>query len=237
MGGGVRRMRAAYRLVVGVGKPFLALVGRRVWSGGEYLPRDTGFIAVANHISTLDPLSVGHFLHDNGAPPRFLAKAELFRVPVLGAIFRGADQIPVERGTNRAGNSLEAAQKALEKGECVMIFPEGTLTDDPDLWPMRAKTGVARLALATGKPVVPIAQWGTQDVIPPDKSRLILSRKRRSLHVVAGPAVDLSEYLGKPVTSRVLREVTDLIMGEVTALLSQVRGEQPPAVDNLDEDR
>ncbi|MDR3069170.1 MAG: 1-acyl-sn-glycerol-3-phosphate acyltransferase, partial [Cellulomonas sp.] len=109
---------------------------RTSWSGVEHLPTDQGFIVAVNHVTNLDPLTAAHFLWDQGFAPRIMAKHSLFGVPVLGRLLLGIGAIPVHRGTAAGARSLDAAAAALEQGECVLLFPEGTLTRDPDLWPM-----------------------------------------------------------------------------------------------------
>lgn len=216
-----------YRLVVVIVKPLLRLLTNREYHGVENVPATGGFIAVANHVSEIDPLMVGEFLIDAGRPPRFLAKKELFRKPPMKWIVEGAKQIPVDRRSSDAAQALTAAVDALKTGECVLIYPEGSATRDPELWPMRARTGVARLALLSGAPVVPIAQWGPQEILPYRARRPKLF-PRRTMRVVAGPPVDLAEYAGKPVTAELLRAATDRIMHAVADLLAGLRGGTPP---------
>lgn len=200
---------------------------RRTWSGGENLP-DGAFIAAANHMTNIDPLVTAHYLYDNDVAPRIMAKSSLFTVPVLGWALRSTGQIPVYRGTAQAGDALVAAREALENGECVLVFPEGTLTRDPDLWPMVAKTGTARLALMTKAPVVPLAQWGATALMGRYKA-LLKPIPRKQVWVTAGPPVDLSDLYGRPLEGAVLREATDRIMDAITALLAELRREEPPA--------
>jgi 1-acyl-sn-glycerol-3-phosphate acyltransferase len=200
---------------------------RPSWSGAEHLPRDRGFIVAVNHVTNLDPLTFAHFLWDNGHAPRIMAKDSLFRVPVLGPVITGIGLIPVARGTAAAGASLDAAAAALAAGECIAVFPEGTLTRDPDLWPMVAKTGTARLALATGAPVVPVAQWGAHRVLG-RYSKVLKPVPRKPVSVVAGPPVDLSDLAAGPHDSTALRSATTRIMAAITQQLAQIRGEQPP---------
>jgi 1-acyl-sn-glycerol-3-phosphate acyltransferase len=226
-----RRVRIGfwYRLVAVIAKPLLRLFTNRERAGAENIPVTGGFIAVANHVSEIDPLVVGEFLLDLGRPPRFLAKKELFRKPPMKWIVEGAHQIPVDRRSSDAAQALSAAVDALHAGECVLIYPEGSATRDPQLWPMRARTGVARLALLSGAPVVPIAQWGPQEILP-YKARKPKLFPRRTMRVVAGPPVDLSEFTDKPVTAELLRAATDRIMHTVADLLAGLRGGTPPAV-------
>nr|NLD39742.1 1-acyl-sn-glycerol-3-phosphate acyltransferase [Actinomycetales bacterium] len=223
-----RTLLLGFRILVGVLRPMMVRLTDPHWTGAENLPPDGGYIVVANHMTNADPVSFGHFLVDNHVPVKVLSKAELFRIPVFGRIVSSAGMIPVERGTAQAGDSLRAAKDALARGEVVGVFPEGTLTHDPGGWPMRGKSGAARLALETGAPVIPIAHWGMHRIMPPHTGRIITLRKQR-VDVAAGPPVDLSDLLGQELTGPVLREATDRMMGEVRRLLAEIRGEEPPA--------
>jgi 1-acyl-sn-glycerol-3-phosphate acyltransferase len=197
------------------------------WLGREHIPATGGVLVAANHISYADPLTFARFVWDAGRVPRFLAKDELFRVFFLRRVLRGAGQIPVHRGSTDAHASLRDAVAALAAGEAVCIYPEGTVTRDPDWWPMVSRTGVARLALATDVPVVPVAQWGPQEAVDIYRKRF-RPLPRKTATCVAGPPVDLSAYRGRPQTAELLREVTDVIMARVRDLLGELRGETPP---------
>ena len=226
---------SGYVLVERILKPIIKAMAKRQWRGGENLRRPGGLVVAANHLSWFDPLVVAHFVNDNGRPVRFLAKAEIFKVPVIGKLIASAGQIPVSRGTSAAVSSLHAAVDAVKAGECVVIYPEGTLTRDKNLWPMTAKSGAARIALSTGAPVVPVAHWGAQDVLPPyGKSVHVIPR--RTVHVLAGPPVNLDDLRGQPITASLLAEATSRIMAAITGLLAELRGEQPPTAP-LDRDR
>ena len=217
-----------YRFVVVVLKPLLLLFTKRDWRGRGNVPRTGAVILAVNHITYADPVTVSHFVHDLSRPPRFLAKVEIFRLPFLGRVVRGAGQIPVHRNSADAAVALRDAVEALERGECLVIYPEGTVTRDPELWPMLARTGVARLALTTGCPVVPVAQWGAQEILMPYAKDVHLL-PRKTIRVAAGPPVDLSEFAGKGLTADVLRAATDKVMAEIRALLAELRGEPAPA--------
>lgn len=216
-----------YWAVVGLLRPPILALTKRDWSGGEHLPRQGGFVVAANHISEVDPFMLAHFLVDHGTPPVFLAKSSLFRLPLLGRTLRALGQVPVERGTVHASTALGAAEDAVRAGSCVAIMPEGTLTRDPGLWPMRAKTGVARVALATGAPVIPVAQWGPQALLAPYAR--VPRFARVTMQVRAGPPVDLDDLRGLPLTPARLREATDRVMADITAILGDLRGEEPPS--------
>jgi 1-acyl-sn-glycerol-3-phosphate acyltransferase len=208
-------------------KGVLTVWNRRDWRGMEHLAGGGGAIIVANHISHADPLVCAHFIYDAGRWPQFLGKASLFRVPVIGWLLHKAGQIPVERGTAEAAKSLETLRVAIKDGGTVVIYPEGTTTRDADLWPMRGKTGAARLALATGAPVIPIAMWGPEKMFDPRTSKVNL-RPRIPVTVVAGPPVDLGRFAGASPTSSTLAEMTDEMMLRVRDLLAEIRGATPP---------
>lgn len=223
-----RRLGFWRRLAVMLLKPPLWLLTARHWRGMEHLPTSGGAIVVSNHISYADPLVVAHFVYDAGRWPQFLAKQGVFDVPVIGRILHKLRQIPVRRGTVDAARSLEAATTAVKAGDAIVIYPEGTITRQPELWPMRGRTGVARLWLATGAPVVPVVNWGAQRLVDP-RTRKLRPRPRTPVTVVAGPPVDLSAYRDAPVTTATLQEITEQVMQALQDLLAQVRQEQPPA--------
>ncbi|MFE3642103.1 lysophospholipid acyltransferase family protein [Streptomyces sp. NPDC059169] len=224
-----RRIGFWYRLAAVIAKPPLVVLFKRDWRGMEHIPAEGGFITAVNHNSYLDPLSYAHYQYNTGRVPRFLAKAALFKGSFVGTILRGTGQIPVFRETTNALDAFRAAVDAIERGECVAFYPEGTLTRDPELWPMAGKTGAARVALLTKAPVVPVAQWGANLAMPPyakeNKLRLF---PRKTLIVQAGPPVDLSRFHGLEPTPEVLREATEAIMAAITGLLEEVRGEKAP---------
>jgi len=223
-----QRSNRAYRNVARIVRPALFAMTCRDWRGAEHLPTDVGFIAAGNHMSNIDPLTFAHFLYDNGFAPKILAKSTLFKVPVLGPVLRATGQIPVYRNSTAAGRSLGTAVDAVKDGECVAVFPEGTLTRDPDLWPMVGKTGVARLALTTRAPVVPIAQWGAQTLLGRYK-KLLKPFPRKRIVIVAGPPVVLDDLYDRPQDNATLREATERVMAAITTLLEEIRGESAPA--------
>ena len=223
------RSNRAYRIVAHIVRPLLRAMTRHAWSGTENFPREGGFIVTSNHMTNIDPLTFAHFLWDNGVAPKILAKASLFKVPVLAGVLRATGQIPVYRNTTSAGESLTAAVTAIGEGDVVAVFPEGTLTRDPELWPMVGKTGIARLALTTKAPVIPVAQWGPQNLLA-RYGKLLKPFPRKLVTIVAGPPVVLDDLYDRPQDSATLREATERVMDAITALLAQVRDEEPPAV-------
>jgi 1-acyl-sn-glycerol-3-phosphate acyltransferase len=224
-----RRQRLGfwYRLVICVVKPSLLVLTKKDWRGMDNVPHEGGIIVAANHVSEIDPLVIGHYLYDLGRAPRFLAKSERFRKPPMKWIAEGAKQIPVSRHASDASAALVPAVEALQSGECVLIYPEGSATRDPELWPMKARTGVARVALMSGAPVIPIAMWGPEAILP-YKARRPKLFPRRTMRLVAGAPVDLSAFMGKPLTADLLHAATDAIMRRIADQLSDLRGEPAP---------
>ncbi len=207
--------------------PF-AMFGTRIgWRGGEHIPRTGGALLAMNHVSFSDPIFDVAFTISHGRMPRFLAKSELWEVPIVRSVLGKGGHIPVYRSSARAGDAYRDAIAAVQRGEIVAFYPEATYTRDPDGWPMKAKNGIARIALVSGVPVIPVANWGSQVVLPPRTGRPRLGRR---VTIVAGPPVDLSAWLGGPRTRSALDGVTAAIMSDVTALLAGVRDEQAPAL-------
>ena len=218
-------------------KPTMTLWTRRDWSGMANIPAEGGVILAANHLSEVDPLVVAHFVYDAGRWPQFLAKSSLFNNKVIGSALRSARQIPVFRGTADAVKSLEAATAAVRAGDAVLIYPEGTTPKAGDLWPQRGKTGVARLFLETGAPVVPIVTWGPQRMFDPRREgnrpgRRLNPRPRMPVTVVAGPPLDLSKWADAAPTPANLYAITDEVMTALRDLLAGIRGEPAPEQPN-----
>jgi 1-acyl-sn-glycerol-3-phosphate acyltransferase len=219
----------AWRLSIGLLRPILMLITKREWVGVERLPPQGGVIVTPNHHSHIDPLTFAHCLVDNGRLPRFLAKDSLFTVPLVRQILVATGQVPVHRLTSDAASAFHGAVQAVQDGKVVVVYPEGTITRDVDLWPMVGKTGAARIALASGVDVVPVAQWGAQDLLYPyAKWPKILPRK--TMHIRFGAPVPLDDLRGRPLTNDVLHEATERIMTAITSELEIIRGEKAPAV-------
>lgn len=227
------------RLSIVVLRPVLYALLKRDWRGRRNVPRTGGLIVAANHISESDPLALSHFVFESGRYPVFLAKSTLFGNGFVGRVMRGTGQIPVHRDRTDAAMALEEAEEALKAGQCLMFYPEGTCTRDPELWPMTGQTGVARIALTTGAPVLPLASWGAHELLPyrkGEKTGLAGRLKpgfhpfpRKTMRVIAGPPVDLSAYQGEPLTAETLRAATADIMRAIAELVGELRGEKPPA--------
>ena len=217
-----------FNVAVPIVKPTLLAVADREWRDGEKIPATGGCIVAFNHISHVDPLLSAHFLYDHGRLPRYLAKSGLFKNRFLGGFLRSAGQIPVERLSRNAVGAFDAAVEAVRAGECVVVYPEGTLTRDPALWPMTGKSGAARIALETGCPVVPVGQWGAHELLPPYTTRPKLF-PRKTIRMQAGDPVDLSDLLTAPRNAATINAATDRIMDAITGLVAGLREEEPPA--------
>jgi 1-acyl-sn-glycerol-3-phosphate acyltransferase len=193
--------------------------------GLDRVPSDGPSILAGNHLSYLDPLAHGYFVDKAGRRPRFLAKQELFDKPVVGTVLRGAGQISVRRGAGDV-SPLEEATRALQEGEVVVIYPEGTTTTtDPDFSPGRGKTGAVRLSLATGVPILPVATWGGQYVWRKDgRQNLAFGRP---IWVRAGDTIDPRSRAGADAEPALVRALTDELMDGLSSLVEDLRARYP----------
>jgi 1-acyl-sn-glycerol-3-phosphate acyltransferase len=217
---------SSYRGLATLVSPTVALATKKDWRGTEHLVFDGGCVIGANHISWSDPPILAQFIWANDRPPRFLGKDSVFKVPVFGALITSAGQIPVARDGDAAA-AASAAIDAARRGETVVVYPEGTITKDPDLWPMCAKTGAARIALTAGVPLIPVAQWGPQDLLHPHGKVLKLF-PLKTMHLRVGPAIDLDDLRGREINEKVLRIATARLMTAITSMLEEMRGEKAP---------
>ena len=221
------RTKRIFNVLGNIVRPLMTSLMGKTWKGFENLPQG-GYILCPNHLTEIDPLVVGHAVYSHGRLPRWMAKESLFKPPVLGWILRETGQIPVARSAAGAGDSLKASKKVLDAGGVVVIYPEGTLTRDPNLWPMVGRTGAARLALQTGAPVIPMAHWGDQELLPRYSKKMYLF-PRKHVTVSVGQPVDLDDFRNGPRTRKVLEEATERIMASITELQAEIRGETPPS--------
>ncbi len=195
------------------------------FEGLERVPPEGPLIVAGNHLSYIDPFAHGYFVVKAGRRPRFLAKQELFENPFLRTVLLGAGQIPVRRGIGDR-TPLDEAERALEGGEVVVIYPEGTsVTEAPDLSPGRGKTGAVRLSLSSGVPVLPVATWGGQHVwLRSGKGSLKFGRP---IWLKAGEAFDPSMYRERAGDPELVRKLTDQLMGELAMLVADLRARYP----------
>ena len=208
--GAKTRMDSTFWLAKAIVKPPLAAWFRWSIEGLENIPKDGAALLAFNHIAFLDPLAAAYAVDRAGRKPRFLAKSELFQDKRINWILRGAGQIEVKRGTPEAPMALDKAVDALNRGEIVVVFPEGTITTDPELHPMAAKTGIVRLSLLTDVPVIPAAVWGTANVWP--KGFAPSWRPRQDLCVRIGEPMRVEGDIENPDTwAAAGRQVMDAI--------------------------
>jgi 1-acyl-sn-glycerol-3-phosphate acyltransferase len=208
-----------YWVVKAILGPFLTLVFRPWSEGIENVPREGPAIIASNHLSFAD-----HFFGPLPLPRKvtYLAKAEYFtghgpKGLVSKAFFRGMGQIPVDRtGGAASERALRTGLRVLSQGKLLGIYPEGTRTPDGRLY--RGKTGVARLALESGAPVIPCAMVNTFELMPAGR---LLPRLRYRPGVRYGKPLDFSRYAGLESDRLVLRAITDEIMYAIMALAHQ----------------
>lgn len=210
-----REKTLLWHLIAALLLPILTLMAKYVTIDGHKLPKQGAFILAPNHYSEIDPVIMGRFVWGLGRVPRFLAKASVFKNPVLGAILRASGQIPVDReGGGRSDAPLKAAQQLVDNELAVIIYPEGTLTRDPDLWPMRGKSGAVRMALQAGVPIIPAAHWGTQQIMSRYSKKISFFPRKRIVCKIGDP-VDLSDLMGRPIDQAVLTEGTTRVMNAI----------------------
>lgn len=209
--------------------PIMGMMVKFRFHDREKMPRTGALVITPNHYSNIDPVVIGVATWYMGRLPRFMAKASILRVPVLGWILKKSGQIPVERGgSTRSSAALLAAKDLVRKERAVIVYPEGSLTRDPDIWPMRGKSGAVRLALEFNIPVIPVAHWGTQQLMA-RYSKKLNAFPCHTIEVKVGDPVDLSEFAGKPLDNKTLTAATAKVMDAITALLEDLRGEKAPA--------
>ncbi|MFC0032079.1 lysophospholipid acyltransferase family protein [Micromonospora chaiyaphumensis] len=220
----------------------VGLVGRLDVSGDvpEHLRRGP-LVLAANHISPFDPVVLTAACQVRGIHPRIMATGGLFRAPVIGALMRRAGHIRVDRGTSRVHHSLEIAAGAVAGGSVVLVYPEGRIGLDPGMWPERGKTGAARLAFAADAAVVPVAQWGSHEVVPYRAPRGMLRglaravRRRPVIRVRFGAPVLLRDL--HPGTPGAARRATDRIIDAITDELVPLRPDEPDRPRHVDPGR
>ncbi|HWS46436.1 MAG TPA: lysophospholipid acyltransferase family protein [Acidimicrobiia bacterium] len=218
-------MDAVYPAAKAVFWPWLRFGLRWTLEGLSNIPESGPVILASNHVSYLDPLTLAYVADCRDRRVRYLAKAELFDKRGLGTLLHLAHQIPVQRGGPDAISALTAALDALARGECVAVYPEGTIS--LDLEPMRGKSGTARLAQASGVSVVPVGLWGTH--------RMMMKGRKPEMRVgVAQVAVVGGALTVGP--DETVRDGTDRIMDAITACVARARAIYPQRPEPGDDD-
>ncbi|GAA3594920.1 lysophospholipid acyltransferase family protein [Klugiella xanthotipulae] len=214
-------------LLASIVLPLWALMVRYRFVNSEKLPAQGPFVLAPNHYSEIDPIVMGVAVWKLGRQPRFMAKASLFKIPVVGWMLRTSGQIPVERAGGGSSQPIRAAQQLVVHGQGLIVYPEGSLTREPDLWPMRGKSGAVRLALENDIPLIPSAHWGTQELMP-RYGKNIHPFPRKRISVIIGDPVDLSDLAGQVLDQKTLAMATDRLMAAISDLLGELRSATPP---------
>jgi len=210
-------------------RPFVRLLYKVEVTGTENLPNAGGYVLAANHVTTLDALAVAYMMYFRlHRAPHFLAKEGLFRTPIVGPVLLACGQIPVFRSGRNNTDPMQSAYDVLNAGHTIGIFPEGTLTREPNQWPMRARTGAIRLSLETGVPIIPVGQWGTEAVMDTYSSK-IRPKPWHKVRIVIGKPISMDPYKDKKISTEDLVELSDQVMVEITKIVEELRGEKAPA--------
>ena len=220
-------MNFGYVIGAGFLLPIMRAITKRNWVDVNKIPKSGPAIFYSNHVSYLDALVLAHMLFENGRAPRFIGKEAVFKVPIVGWVLYKAEQIPVKRESNSAQVALGEAIAALKLGHAIAIYPEGTLTRDENLWPMTGKTGAMRLAIASGAPLIPVAQWGVHKILAP-YSRAFRIFPRKKVTLVVGDPLDISKWSGKEDDPIAMEEATGFAMKKLAQMVGDIRNEQPP---------
>lgn len=218
-----RRLNLVWRVAIAFVRPIVFLTTKRDWRNGDRIPASGGVIVALNHVSHIDPVMSGHLAYEWGRMPYYLAKASLFKNKRFGKFLREGGQIPVDRAAGAA--AFDEAVSVVKGGGLLVVYVEGSITKDPHGWPMVPKTGVARIALATGAPVLPVGQWGAQDLLPAYASKPKLF-PRKTMHMNVGEPLSLAGIANDEAG---INQATDLIMNEIVSLVEDLRGEKAPA--------
>ncbi|MEY3560995.1 MAG: hypothetical protein RL068_147 [Actinomycetota bacterium] len=222
-----RENNLLFVLVASILAPILRLMFRIRTEGVENLPKG-GYILVANHVNYLDPLAFAYsvYIHMKRTP-HYLAKEALFRIPVLGALLPKVGQIPVYRSGRSNDEPLRAAVEFLKAGQVVVVFPEGTLTRDPDQWPMRGKSGAIRLAIELGLPIVPAGHWGIEKILG-TYSKKFRPNPFHLVRVKIGKPMTFENLRKDGVTTAEVTAATETVMQAIAAIVGELRGQTPP---------
>ena len=219
---------AIYTAVVNASRAFIGARGRVTVTSDGPLP-DGPLLIAGNHLCFVDPFVLGPAVDQLGRRARYMGKVSVFTTPVVGTIVRATGMIPVDR-SNDPAQALAPAATELRRGGCVGIYPEGTTTRHRDFWPEQSRTGVARLALMSGATIVPVAQWGTQNLLGHGGLRDLVTTgfrlRRRPITVRAGAPMQLT---GDPEDRDAVAVGTERVSQALLSLLGDLRGEAPPA--------
>lgn len=216
------------RFVIPIVRGMSKLLFKQRFENQEGIPSSGPVLLVINHVSVVDPLAVASYVWGAGRLPRFMIKDGVYKAPIVGPIMSRCMQISVSRGSANALKSIDDAVEILKGGGVVVVYPEGTVTRNEDFWPMRSKTGVARIARAAPDvPVITLSQWGAQDAWNyHTRKRDLFPRKQ--VRIVTRHELDLSEERALPEAAA-LRAMTDRMMNDIAEGVGEMRGTTPPS--------
>jgi 1-acyl-sn-glycerol-3-phosphate acyltransferase len=217
-------MELVYRPVVALARTMFTVMGWKVHvSGAHVVPATGAAVLASNHVGYLDFAFIGYGTLPRHRLVRFMAKQEVFDHRIAGPLMRGMGHLPVDR-FGGAVAAIDTAVGALEEGEIVGLFPEGTISRS--FVPARAKTGAVRIAMRADAPLVPTAVWGSQRLLT--KGRSPNWQRNVPIIVSFGPPVD---YGPKDDAA----DVTDELMRRITALVEDAAARYPDAPDGPDD--
>lgn len=232
----------AWRLAVRLAGPAVSLLGRLQVTGGvDPALRRGPLILASNHIGNLDVVVLAAACHRLGLRPRYIVAGGLMRAPVLGVLLHRAGHIRVDRDGPDAMWTAAVATTALEHAAHVVVYPEGRIGLDPQMWPERGRTGVARLALTAGVPVLPVSQWGAHEAVAyggrgavaRSMAGSLWRQPRLAVHV--GPPVPLADLSAARVGDA--RRAALRITAAITSGLWTLRRDEPGLPHRIDPTR
>lgn len=216
-------------IIAGILRPIIRLMFRIDVKGIENLPKSGAYVLGANHVTYLDALAVAYAVYYRMRRlPHFLAKGNLFKAPLVGSILLSVEQVPVYRGGHTNREPMDAANAMLQAGRVISIFPEGTLTREPDGWPMRGKVGALKLAIENDVPFIPMGQWGTEQVLA-TYSKKLRPKPWHTVRMIIGEPLKLDAYRGRKLTNAEYTEITEMAMRAITQQVEKLRGAKAPA--------
>jgi 1-acyl-sn-glycerol-3-phosphate acyltransferase len=189
-------------------------------TGMENIPEHGGVLLAVNHLSFVDYVMAGFPGVERGRLTRFMAKKEVFDHPVGGPVMRSFNHIAIDRGSGQGG--IDEAVRYLHNGECVGIFPEGTISRSLELQPL--KTGTVRIAQAAGVPLVPIVLWGTQRFLTKGKPRDF--KRHKTVGIEIGEALHPTPEDNANAVTKELQATMEAMLERL--ILAHPAAEQPP---------
>lgn len=208
-------------------------------TGAHNIPASGPAIIVANHTAHLDAITVGAAVYEAGRAASFAAASDFFELPVLGHVLRAIDAVAVYRGSDRAKDAVADIGEACRQGRVLLLFPEGSFTRDPQVWPMKAKTGIARIMAAfPDVPVIPLAHWGNERLLDPwDHSVSWSNLVRRDTRVSVSVGQPLELTVSPDASYADLVAASEAVMQAIEDLLIPLRQANPNGFDTTPRER